>query len=114
MLPLGYEVKFETIHGNGADLQLRSLLDRQQFHDPLGEAERAGISSATWPIFGLLWPSGRVLAHAMVSFEVAGKRILAGDKVALELSPYDFSKGRITFREIEGRGPSAAPRRRVH
>ncbi len=42
-------------------------------------------------------------------------RILAGDKVALELSPYDFSKGRITFREIEGRGPStSAPRRRVH
>lgn len=76
MLPLGYEVKFETIHGSGADLQLRSLLDRQQFHDPQGEAERAGISSATWPIFGLLWPSGRVLAHAMVSFEVAGKRIL--------------------------------------
>jgi predicted nicotinamide N-methyase len=72
----GYEVKFETIAGSGADLRLRSLLDRQQFHDPLGEAERAGISSATWPIFGLLWPSGRVLAHAMLSFEVEGKRIL--------------------------------------
>jgi translation initiation factor IF-1 len=38
-------------------------------------------------------------------------RILAGDKVSLELSPYDLSKGRITFRHIEGRGP-AAPRRR--
>jgi predicted nicotinamide N-methyase len=74
--PLGYEVKFETIHGNGADMQLRSLLDRQQFHDPLGDAERAGISSATWPIFGLLWPSGRVLAHTMLSFELGGKRIL--------------------------------------
>ena len=42
-------------------------------------------------------------------------RILAGDKVSLEMSPYDFSKGRITFREIEGRGPSApAARSRVH
>jgi translation initiation factor IF-1 len=40
-------------------------------------------------------------------------RILAGDKVSLELSPYDLSKGRITFRYIEGR-PTApvAPRRR--
>ena len=38
-------------------------------------------------------------------------RILAGDKVSLELSPYDLSKGRITFRHLEGRGP-AAPRRR--
>ena len=25
-------------------------------------------------------------------------RILAGDKVSLEVSPYDLSKGRITFR----------------
>lgn len=32
-------------------------------------------------------------------------RILAGDKVSLELSPYDLSKGRITFRHIERRGP---------
>ena len=32
-------------------------------------------------------------------------RILAGDKVSLEMSPYDLSKGRITFRHIAGRGP---------
>ena len=30
-------------------------------------------------------------------------RIIAGDKVTLELSPYDLTKGRITFRHIEGR-----------
>jgi translation initiation factor IF-1 len=34
-------------------------------------------------------------------------RVLAGDKVSLELSPYDLSKGRITFRHIEGRTPPA-------
>jgi translation initiation factor IF-1 len=39
-------------------------------------------------------------------------RIIAGDKVSLELSPYDLSKGRITFRHIENRGPAPAPRRR--
>ena len=40
-------------------------------------------------------------------------RILAGDKVSLELSPYDLTKGRITFRHIEGRPPmGAAPQRR--
>lgn len=55
---------------------MRSLLDRQQYHDPLGAAELAGISSAQWPLFGLLWPSGQVLAHAMQSFELDGKRIL--------------------------------------
>ena len=43
-------------------------------------------------------------------------RILAGDKVTLEMSPYDLNKGRITFRHIETRGsnPSAAKRRPAH
>jgi translation initiation factor IF-1 len=39
-------------------------------------------------------------------------RILLGDKVTLELSPYDLSKGRITFRHIETRGAPSAPQRR--
>lgn len=73
---LPYFTKQETIRGHGADFQIRSLLDRSQFDDPLGEAERAGISSAAWPLFGLLWPSGRVLADAMLMFEIEGKRIL--------------------------------------
>ena len=55
--------------------------------------------------------------HDLVAYS-AGKmrkhhiRIIAGDKVSLELSPYDLSKGRITFRHLESRGPSPAPRRR--
>lgn len=56
--------------------------------------------------------------HQLVAY-TAGKmrknhiRILAGDKVSLELSPYDLSKGRITFRHIEGRPAFVAkPRRR--
>ena len=35
-------------------------------------------------------------------------RILAGDNVTLEMSPYDLTKGRITFRHIENRQPRAA------
>ena len=55
--------------------------------------------------------------HELVAY-TAGKmrknhiRILAGDKVTLELSPYDMTKGRITFRHIEGKGPSGPRRRR--
>lgn len=55
--------------------------------------------------------------HTLVAY-TAGKmkkhhiRILQGDKVSLEVSPYDFSKGRITFRHIEGRPAPTAPRRR--
>lgn len=42
-------------------------------------------------------------------------RILAGDNVSLELSPYDFTKGRITFRHLErqsGPAPSRPPYRK--
>jgi translation initiation factor IF-1 len=37
-------------------------------------------------------------------------RILAGDKVTLEMSPYDLTKGRINFREKDVRAPSSGAR----
>ena len=52
--------------------------------------------------------------HDLIAYS-AGKmrkhriRIIAGDKVSLEISPYDLSKGRITFRHIETRASVAAP-----
>jgi translation initiation factor IF-1 len=55
--------------------------------------------------------------HEIVAYS-AGKmrkhhiRILAGDKVSLELSPYDLSKGRITFRHLDTRSTGAPPRRK--
>jgi translation initiation factor IF-1 len=54
--------------------------------------------------------------HQLVAY-TSGKmrknhiRILAGDNVTLELSPYDLNKGRITFRHLGGRGPSTGVRR---
>jgi translation initiation factor IF-1 len=57
--------------------------------------------------------------HNLVAYS-AGKmrkhhiRIIAGDKVSLELSPYDLSKGRITFRHIEGRGSFTPQQGRKH
>lgn len=74
----GYRIKQESIAVAGvADLEVRSLLDREQFSDPLGEAERLGISSANWPMFGLMWPSGIQLAAQMARRPVtAGESIL--------------------------------------
>ena len=46
------------------------------------------------------YTSGRMRKHHI--------RILAGDNVSLELSPYDLSKGRITFRHIEQQRPAGA------
>jgi translation initiation factor IF-1 len=55
--------------------------------------------------------------HELVAY-AAGRmkkhhiRILAGDNVSLELSPYDLSKGRITFRHLERRGPAPSGQQR--
>ena len=56
--------------------------------------------------------------HELVAYS-AGKmkkhriRILAGDRVSLELSPYDLSKGRISFRHLERRdAPPPGPHQR--
>ena len=74
----GYLTKQESIAVAGVgNLIIRSLLDKQQFADPLGLAAGLGISSAAWPLFGLLWPSAAHLAARMALRPVlAGERIL--------------------------------------
>lgn len=72
----GYQVKFQNIAIGSTDYLIRSLLDRQQYFDPLGEAEKAGISTANWSLFGQVWPSARVLAKIMDSYALSGKHIL--------------------------------------
>lgn len=72
----GYTTRQLTVRLGGRDYRIRALSDKQQFADPTGAAERAGISSSLWSLFGQVWPSGRVLAEAMCSIDIAGKRIL--------------------------------------
>jgi translation initiation factor IF-1 len=40
----------------------------------------------------------RLLAHVAGKMRMHYIRILPGDKVTLEMSPYDLARGRITFR----------------
>jgi len=55
--------------------------------------------------------------HDIIAY-MAGKmrkhriRILAGDRVSIELTPYDLSKGRITFRHKDERALAAPINRR--
>ena len=74
----GYDTQQECVPIAGAaDLQIRALRNRQQYADPQGIARALGISSATWPLFGLLWPSGAELAAVMALRPlVVGERIL--------------------------------------
>ncbi|HMS85533.1 MAG TPA: methyltransferase domain-containing protein [Nitrospira sp.] len=72
----GYEVETTHYQIGPVSYQIRTLRDRRQFSDPDGCAERVGISSATWPLFGIVWPAGLALAEEMSRFPIAGKQIL--------------------------------------
>jgi len=69
-------VRYQTIEFGDIDIHVRTLRDKQQYSDDDNVAEKLGISSASWPLFGTVWASGEVLAHLMLDFQIAGKRIL--------------------------------------
>ena len=50
----------------------------------------------------IAYTSGKMLKHRI--------RILAGDRVTVEMSPYDLSKGRISFRHKDERAGPPGPR----
>jgi len=52
-----------------------------------------------------------VLAYAGGKMRMRRIRVIAGDRVTLEMSPYDVTRARINFRHLDAPGP-AAPRRR--
>ena len=52
-----------------------------------------------------------VMAHVSGKMRKHRIRILPGDKVTLEMTPYDLTKGRINFRHSTYHAPAAAPRR---
>ncbi|MDR1234101.1 MAG: translation initiation factor IF-1 [Holosporales bacterium] len=41
----------------------------------------------------------KILAHTSGKMRKNRIRVLAGDKVTIEMTPYDLTKGRIIFRE---------------
>ena len=67
---------YQTIEFGKIDIHLCTLRNRQEFHDPEGIAKKLGISSAAWPIFGIVWPSGLVLAHHIRNYDIGTKRVL--------------------------------------
>jgi len=74
MQPLRF--RYQTIEIGDVDIHIRSLRDKQQFSDTLGEAAALGISSAQWSLFGVVWESSEILAGEMAVFAIEGKRIL--------------------------------------
>lgn len=72
----GHSTRNIKVSIGGHVYRLRVLSDERQFSDPDHLGARLGMSCAQWSLFGQVWPSGRLLAQAMVRFEMAGKRIL--------------------------------------
>ena len=70
--------------------------------------EMEGVVSEVLPNtqFRVLLENGAdVLAYASGKMRKHRIRILAGDKVTLEMSPYDLTKARINFRHKDERAP---------
>jgi translation initiation factor IF-1 len=75
--------------------------------------ELDGVVNEVLPntIFRVTLANGHeVTAYASGKMRKHRIRILAGDKVTLEMSPYDLTKGRIAFRHKDERPVNAAPR----
>ena len=52
-----------------------------------------------------------VLAYAGGKMRQRHIRIIAGDRVTLEMSPYDVTRGRISYRHLDQAAPTPAKRR---
>ena len=63
--------------------------------------EVEGVVTESYPnaMFEVQLPNGhKILAHVSGKMRMNYIRILPGDKVTVEMSPYDLTKGRITWR----------------
>lgn len=69
-------LRYQTVDFGKIDIHICTLRSNQEFYDPYRLAAKLGISSATWPLFGIIWPSGMVLAHHMHTYDVGTKRTL--------------------------------------
>ncbi|WP_245962079.1 class I SAM-dependent methyltransferase [Stutzerimonas urumqiensis] len=72
----GYRVKRQTVSVGDMHFVMHSLLDPDQYHDPDGAALALGIDEDSWALFGQVWPSGMVLANALLGLDLHGKRVL--------------------------------------
>lgn len=69
--------------------------------------EKIGTVTEALPntMFRVLLDDGpEILAHLSGKMRMYRISIMPGDKVKLEMTPYDLTKGRITYRVREGQG----------
>lgn len=63
------------------------------------EVEGVVVESLPNALFRVELPNGnKILAHISGKMRMHYIRILPGDKVTVQMSPYDLTRGRITYR----------------
>ena len=70
-------------------------VDAKDFIEVIGEVTEL-MPAATFRV--LLENGHEILAHLSGKMRMNRIRILPGDRVKVQMSPYDLNKGRITFR----------------
>jgi len=71
-----YETRKLDVRIGDLQWQIRALKNHLQFSDSTGDAARVGICSASWSLFGQLWPASQVLATAATHINISDRRIL--------------------------------------
>jgi translation initiation factor IF-1 len=83
--------------------------------EELVELEGVGNEVLPQTLFRVTLENGfEVTAYASGKMRKHRIRILAGDRVTLEMSPYDLTKGRINFRHKEISNAPRGPARPSH
>jgi translation initiation factor IF-1 len=71
------------------------VIDSKDFVEIIGEVVELMPASS----FKVLLPNGHeILTHLSGKMRMNRIRLLPGDRVKVQMSPYDLTKGRITFR----------------
>ena len=80
-------------------IQVAGRLESQMAKDDAIEVEGTVIEPLPNAMFKVELQNGhKVLAHVSGKIRMNFIRILPGDRVTVELSPYDLTRGRITYR----------------
>ena len=90
-----YQLKLDKIEKNNYKTKKRRLMPKE------GSIEFQGVVVELLPnaMFKVkLENDHEILAHSSGKMRKNRIRVLAGDKVTVEMTPYDLTKGRITFR----------------
>lgn len=100
---LPFRRDYQTFRIGDQEVRLRIPKNLKKIDDLDEQAKRAGISKDAFPLFGIVWPSSKVLAQLMLGYKgkLAGKRILeVGCGMALTSHLLNAMKADITAMDI--------------